>query len=81
MVVSTARIAALLNRMEEKGLISRLPDPLDNRQIIVSLSLRARRPLKHFAKKSSKPRPVCWSCLAQMIPKNFSVSSASWSRI
>ena len=43
--------------------------------------LRARRPLKHFAKKSSKPQPVCWSCLAQMIPKNFSVSSASWSRI
>ena len=71
MVVSTARIAALLNRMEEKGLISRLPDPLDNRQIIVSLS----------PKKSSKPQPVCWSCLAQMIPKNFSVSSASWSRI
>lgn len=41
MVVSTARIAALLNRMEEKGLISRLPDPLDNRQIIVSLSPQA----------------------------------------
>ena len=29
LVVSTARIAALLNRMEDKGLISRLPDPLN----------------------------------------------------
>lgn len=38
LVVSTARIAALLNRMEDKGLISRLPDPLNNRQVIVTLS-------------------------------------------
>lgn len=41
LVVSTARIAALLNRMEDKGLISRLPDPLNNRQVIVTLSPRA----------------------------------------
>lgn len=81
MVVSTARIAALLNRMEEKGLISRLPTPWTTGRSLSPYPLRARRPLKHFAKKSSKPRPVCWSCLAQMIPKNFSVSSASWSRI
>ena len=33
MVVSTARIAALLNRMEEKGLISRLPDPKGEKAI------------------------------------------------
>lgn len=38
LAVSTARIAALLNRMEEKRLISRLPDPCNNRQVIVSLS-------------------------------------------
>lgn len=36
--VSTARIAALLGRMERKQLISRGPDPLNNRQVIVTLS-------------------------------------------
>lgn len=51
MVVSTARIAALLNRMEEKGLISRLPDPLDNRQIIVSLSPKGEKAIEAFRKK------------------------------
>ena len=51
MVVSTARIAALLNRMEEKGFISRLPDPLDNRQIIVSLSLKGEEAIEQFRKK------------------------------
>ena len=38
MCVSTARIAALLNHMEEKKLISRLPDPADSRQVIVQLT-------------------------------------------
>ena len=51
MVVSTARIAALLNRMEEKGLISRLLDPLDNRQIIVSLSPKGEKAIEAFRKK------------------------------
>ena len=37
LMVSTARIAALLNRMEDKHLISREPDPLNNRQVIVTL--------------------------------------------
>ena len=40
LAVSTARIAALLNRMEEKHLIYRLPDPVNNRQVIVSLAPR-----------------------------------------
>ena len=35
--VSTARVAALLGVMEEKGLISRTADPEDNRQVIVTL--------------------------------------------
>lgn len=35
MMVSTARVAALLNRMEE-GLIVRLPDSRDNRQTIIT---------------------------------------------
>ncbi|MDO4517275.1 MAG: MarR family transcriptional regulator [Bacillota bacterium] len=37
MVVSTARIAALLSRLEEKQFISRTQDPTDNRQVIVTL--------------------------------------------
>ena len=37
LVVSTARIAALLSRMEEKDYILREPDPTDNRQVIVTL--------------------------------------------
>ena len=57
MVVSTARIAALLHAFrvvgegEEKGLISRLPDPLDNRQIIVSLSPKGEKAIEAFRKK------------------------------
>lgn len=38
MSVSTARIAALLNHMEEKRLILRAPDPDDSRQTIVRLT-------------------------------------------
>jgi DNA-binding MarR family transcriptional regulator len=35
--VSTARVAALLGVMEEKGLIARSADPEDSRQVIVTL--------------------------------------------
>lgn len=38
MAVSSARIAALLGNMEQKGLISRLDDPSDSRQVIVRLT-------------------------------------------
>ena len=38
MAVSSARIAALLNHMEEKGLVIRHDDATDNRQVIVSLT-------------------------------------------
>lgn len=38
MSVSTARIASLLNHMEEKGLIRRTGDPDDNRQVNVQLT-------------------------------------------
>ena len=38
MAVSSARIAALLNHLEEEKLIQRSPDLRDNRQIIVSLT-------------------------------------------
>ena len=35
MAVSSARVAALLNRMEAQGLIRREPDSDDNRQVII----------------------------------------------
>lgn len=38
MVVSTARIAAILNAMEKKGWITRAEDAQDNRQTIVTLT-------------------------------------------
>ena len=38
MSVSTARIAALLNRLEDKGMICRTCDPTDDRKIIVTLT-------------------------------------------
>lgn len=38
MIVSTARIAVILNHLEQDKLIMRIPDPTDNRQIIVRLS-------------------------------------------
>lgn len=38
MAVSSARIAALLNHMEEKQLVIRHEDVKDNRQVIVSLT-------------------------------------------
>ena len=38
MLVSTARIAVLLNAMEKKGFVTREADGDDNRQIIVRLT-------------------------------------------
>ena len=38
MAVSSARVAALLNHLEEQGLIRRTADPDDTRQTIVSLT-------------------------------------------
>ena len=38
MIVSTARTAVILNHLENDGLIARIPDSNDNRQIVVCLS-------------------------------------------
>lgn len=38
MAVTTARIAKVLNELEQNGLIKRNPDPADNRQVIVNLT-------------------------------------------
>lgn len=38
LMVSTARMAVILKRLEQEGLISRIPDGADNRQTIVRIS-------------------------------------------
>ena len=38
----------LTHRMEDKGLISRLPDPLNNRQVIVTLSPQGLEAIQTF---------------------------------
>lgn len=48
MLVSTARIAALLGRMEEKQLINRSQDPRDNRQVIVTLLPRGEKVIQQI---------------------------------
>ena len=49
--VSTARIARLLNHLEEKKLIVRLPDPEDNRQILVELTEEGRKKIQIYRKE------------------------------
>ncbi|MCM1412053.1 MAG: transcriptional regulator [Lachnospiraceae bacterium] len=46
MVVSTARIAVILNNMEEKSWITRTVDAQDNRQTIVTLTDEGRREIE-----------------------------------
>lgn len=74
LVVSTARIAALLNRMEDKGLISRLPDPLNNRQVIVTLSPQGLEAIQTF--RSQVIRSAA-QMLADLGPEDAGNSSAS----
>lgn len=47
MSVSTARIAILLNHMEEKGLITRSSDLSDNRQVFVRLTENGVNAIQH----------------------------------
>ena len=48
MAVSTARIASLLNHMEEKHLISRYTDENDSRQIVVVLTETGRSAIQRI---------------------------------
>lgn len=48
LLVSTARIAALLRRMENKGLIQRRPDPTNNRQVLVFPSPEGLEAMRQF---------------------------------
>ena len=60
MSVSTARIAVLLNRLEEKGLITLTDDPEDNRQIIVHLTEKG-------AEKIAQCRKDTLNCMTEML--------------
>ncbi len=62
MSVSTARIASLLNHMEEKNFIRREPDPEDNRQVYVVLTEEG-----HAAIQTIKPMVI--SYIAAMLEK------------
>ncbi|MGN1482031.1 MarR family winged helix-turn-helix transcriptional regulator [Porcipelethomonas sp.] len=54
MVVSTARIAVLLNHLEHDQLIMRFPDSRDNRQIIVKLSEKGVSLLEEYHQETVK---------------------------
>lgn len=51
MTVTTARIASLLNHMEEKKLICRYPDPDDSRQIVVVLTQEGKEEIQQIRAK------------------------------
>lgn len=51
MAVTTARIASLLNHMEEKRLICRYPDPDDSRQIVVVLTQEGKEAIQQIRAK------------------------------
>ena len=50
LAVSTARIASLLNHLEEKRLITRTTDAEDSRQIIVQITLEGTQRIKQIRK-------------------------------
>lgn len=52
MAVSSARIAVLLNKLEQKKQIRRLPDQNDNRQVIVSITELGRQRVEQSLAKS-----------------------------
>ena len=47
MADSSARLAALLNHLEARGLIRRSPDPQDNRQVPISLTEEGIQVIRH----------------------------------
>ena len=62
MDVSTARIAVLLNRLEEKGFVLRTADPEDNRRVIVTL-------LEPGRQEVERTRTEVRGCMAEMLER------------
>lgn len=54
MVVSTARIATILNHLEKQNLIIRTPDVKDNRQVIVTLTDAGLRVTQEYRREMLK---------------------------
>ena len=74
MAVTTARIASLLNHMEEKKLICRYPDPDDSRQIVVVLTQQGKRKSGRSAPGSFPLYPPCWRSWDRRTRKHISAS-------
>ena len=70
MAVSSARIAALLNHMENEGLIVRSPDPNDNRQVTVSLTARGDQLIK---KKKEEVVNIMAKALEELGPEEAEI--------
>ena len=70
MAVSSARIAALLNHMENEGLIVRSPDPNDNRQVTVSLTARGEQLIK---KKKEEVVNIMAKALEELGPEEAEI--------
>ena len=70
MAVSSARIAALLNHMENEGLIVRSPDPNDNRQVTVSLTARDEQLIK---KKKEEVVNIMAKALEELGPEEAEI--------
>ena len=57
--VSSARIAALLSRLEDNRLHHPGPDPLNNRQVIVTLSPKGLEVIQSFRAQVLRSPPRC----------------------
>ena len=69
--VSSARIAALLGRLEDKGYITRGPDPLNNRQVIVTLSPKGLEVIQSFRAQVLRSTAQMLSLLGPEDAKEF----------
>ena len=69
--VSSARIAALLGRLEDKGYITRGPGPLNNRQVIVTLSPKGLEVIQSFRAQVLRSTAQMLSLLGPEDAKEF----------
>lgn len=74
MMVSTARVAALLNHMESKELVRRSPDPEDSRRVVVSLTPQGREQVE-------RGRDRALSMLSQVLERIGAADTLEFIRI
>lgn len=81
MAVTTARIASLLNHMEEKQLVERCPDPEDNRQIIVRLTDAGRDAIRKARMEALRLVTAMLEDLGEEDARNYiRIQKKIWSR-